>query len=131
MKKPWIFIPLLLGTSIVLVSITGFFGDKNTPAAKPNALWVELDNSQADQLRIPIPSLAPLVRRVEGAVLVVTTESVIKGQSQQMPPGFERGPFGDFFRFFGPQGPVPDRKARGQGSGFLIHPSGYALTNNH
>src|SRR5258706_4234743 len=104
MKKSWIYISIAVVSFTVFISLTGFFGDKKTPALKPNNLWVELEQSQSDQVKIAIPSLAPLVRRVKGAVLVVSTESVIKGQGSQLPPGFERGPFGDFFRFFGSQG---------------------------
>ncbi len=111
--------------------LVGFFGDK--PAVTPsiaNELWVEITPEQSKNSIIPIPSLAPLVNRVKPAVLVVATESVMQ-RNQQVPPGFE-----DLFRFFGPGagGPnmrMPEQKSTGLGSGFIIHPSGLALTNNH
>jgi serine protease Do len=117
----------------VFVSLTGFFGDKKMAVTKSNELWVELEAGQADQFKIPIPSLAPLVRRVEGSVLVVKSEFASK--RQQLPQGLEDSPFGDLPFFFGPpQGRRPNQQQRKDvafGSGFIIHPSGYALTNNH
>ncbi len=87
-----------------------------------------MTQEQAKSSIIPLPSLAPLVNRVKPAVLVVTTEAE-SNVNQQIPPGFE-----DFFRFFGPGQGVrggPKQKSTGLGSGFIIHPSGLALTNNH
>src|SRR3989338_9067016 len=125
MKK----ILIALSMTLPLVFLLAFFGDKPTlPASKNNDIWVEMTPEQVKSFIIPIPSLAPLVNRVKPAVLVVTTESVTQTR-QQIPPGFE-----DFFRFFGPGAPgmkMPDQKSVGLGSGFVIHPSGLALTNNH
>jgi len=91
-------------------------------------LWVELSPEQAAKESISIPSLAPLVERTKKAVILVHTE--MKEQSNQLqgegiPP--------EFFRFFGqqPQMQQPEQKPQGQGSGFIIHPSGLALTNHH
>lgn len=100
--------------------LVAFFGDK--PALTPsttNNVWVEMTPEQAKNFMIPVASLAPLVNRVKPAVLVVTTESIAQNQLQ-VPPGFE-----DFFR------KMPEQKSTGLGSGFIIHPSGLALTNNH
>lgn len=119
---------IIPGVMILTLSLVAFFGDKPTlSASKTNDIWVEMLPEQAKSFLIPIPSLAPLVNRVKSAVLVVTTESVTQGQ-QQIPPGFE-----DFFRFFGPAPgmKLPEQKSTGLGSGFIIHPSGLALTNNH
>lgn len=89
---------------------------------KDTSLWMEITPEQAKSSLIPIPSLAPLVNRVKPAVLVVTTESINKqGRQLMLPPGFE-----EFFQM--PQQP---QKSTGLGSGFIIHPSGLALTNNH
>ncbi len=80
--------------------------------------WTERTASRA---RVPMPSLAPLVKEAEASVLSIYVES----RSGVDP----NDPRLDFFRRFGVE--VPDFKQQGQGTGFLIHPDGYAITNHH
>ena len=94
----------------------------------------------------PQPGFAPLVSKVKAAVVEIATVSspgVEQGQRereeqnqqlQQMPD--MPGPFGDMLRqYFGQQGGgqqgggVPEQHALG--SGFIIDPAGYIVTNNH
>ena len=87
------------------------------PGQARSDLWVEGKGS-SNSPRISIPSLAPLVKARESAVLVVNTVS--EG------PEMTALPFP-----FGRERQAPRRRSSGQGSGFIIHPHGYALTNQH
>jgi serine protease Do len=71
-----------------------------------------------------LPSLAPLVDSVRGAV--VNVEVVARGgmeQDEEVPEGFEQ--------FFGHPFNPRQQIRKGAGSGFVIDPKGYLLTNNH
>jgi serine protease Do len=76
-------------------------------------------------------SFADLVEAVMPAVVNVST--VREGGPEVAAPfGM---PYDEFFRRFGipvPRGPeMPGRRGIAQGSGFIIDPSGYVVTNNH
>jgi serine protease Do len=86
----------------------------STSALADRALWTERNAPP----RIQLPSLAPLVAESEAAVLSITVEST--AQSSVDPRAL---------RMFGLE--APDQKRQGMGTGFLIHPDGYALTNHH
>ncbi|HTI87387.1 MAG TPA: DegQ family serine endoprotease [Alphaproteobacteria bacterium] len=79
------------------------------------------------------PGFADLVDHVKHAVVnISTTQKVERQQSDEMPfpPG---SPFAELFkRFQQQQGNQDESQARhALGSGFVIDPSGYIVTNNH
>ena len=95
----------------------------------------------------PAPdSFADLAEKLQPAVVNVSTTQTVKGDQHadrtnpdlpQLPPG---SPFEEFFKdFFNhnkqQQNADPDsdttRKATSLGSGFIIDPAGYVVTNNH
>jgi serine protease Do len=83
------------------------------------------------------PSFAPLVEQVKGAVVNISATEIDQnvasqdddGNLQQLPPGMQ-----DFFRRFGGGHGMrqfhPGR-VKVAGSGFIVDPSGYVVTNNH
>ena len=93
----------------------------------------------------PAPEgFADLTEKLAPAVVNISTTQTVKPEKQreraapgrpQFPPG---SPFEEFFKDFfdrnGQQGDRPEakpRKATSLGSGFVIDPAGYIVTNNH
>ena len=80
-------------------------------------------------------SFAPLVDQVKGAVVNISTTELrqeVAAEGDEAPQIPENSPLAPFFHQFGQgqrqlhQGPV-----KALGSGFIVDPSGYVVTNNH
>lgn len=79
------------------------------------------------------PSFADIVDPLLPAVVNVSTTSEVKKEAPpEMPDLPEGSPLGELFkRFFEEQYSRAPRKATALGSGFIIDPAGYVVTNNH
>jgi len=125
---PALAIVITLGVGIVI----GTFVSGGVRAARPYA-------GAPDARALPAPSavalsdsFASVASTVEPAVVNINTESTVKVSSHRQLENPGDAPFGDFFdRFFhnGPDG--GDFRQQSLGSGFILDPSGYVMTNYH
>ncbi len=116
---------LLLGTAIGAGGVAWTLSDRSF-AATPAPITVTPTNPQ--------PGFAPLIAKVKPAVvqIAVTSQPAADRQGadmQQMPD--LPPPFDQMFRHrFGGQGGAM-REQHALGSGFIVDPTGYIVTNNH
>lgn len=97
-----------------------------------------LDGSKIEQSAMP-GSFADLVDAVSPAVVNISATGKARGERGKAMPQFKMpdgSPLEDFFRRFGDRqgpfaGPDAPSPSRGLGSGFVIDPAGYVVTNYH
>ncbi|MFN4277773.1 MAG: DegQ family serine endoprotease [Ferrovibrio sp.] len=91
-----------------------------------------LPAAPVEQLAVK-PSFADLVEKVKPAVVNIATTEKATRQAQRLPQSpFPPGsPFEEFFRQFGEQQQRRSGSQHALGSGFIIDPAGYVVTNNH
>ncbi|NUP05754.1 MAG: PDZ domain-containing protein [Polyangiaceae bacterium] len=106
--------------------------EANDPAKATNRTLADLNADRAEfpPLKVsdplpptPVPStfdVADLAERVKPTVVNITTT-----QRVNLPDGHP------FEFFFGPDGRVPPGERTGAGTGFIIDPQGYVITNEH
>jgi len=143
--------PLSVGAGVLLtgaLAVSLVFHESSMRAAEVNAAPID-DNSVAALTALD-RAMEAVAAHVEPAVVNVQVtskgseeETAQEGQQQQLPPGFAQffGPNGPFGGAFGQpgqgQGQGQGRRSQqqplehGVGSGIIISPDGYIVTNNH
>jgi serine protease Do len=130
--------PMATGVAVALGVVVGGLGIGHLRGAVPNTnppVTLKLANPNEGPSR---DSLAPVVKQVLPEVVNISSTKVVKaeagasGQMPEMMDPFLRQFFGDNpgSHFNRPQPPQEGRE-RGLGSGVIVSPDGYILTNNH
>ncbi|HEY7305449.1 MAG TPA: Do family serine endopeptidase [Bryobacteraceae bacterium] len=86
-------------------------------------------NTSTQRLSQLSGSFADVIEKASPAVVSIRMTRVIKASEQQQGNPFLSDPF--FRQFFGPMARPRDQREEGLGSGIIVSPSGYILTNNH
>ncbi len=134
-NKPTRLLPALLVLSTLLAGVLiGTIVSRSVDAAPEDSDPV----SDATPLAVPPAEpveneFAELARRARPSVVSIFIPAAREDLTNERERGFD-SPEDMFRRFFGlPEGqtPAPRRRGPGQGSGVIVDPKGYIITNNH
>jgi Do/DeqQ family serine protease len=110
-----------------LIAAFAVMNHSNTPVAVVARADTNASQRAVSQLS---NSFADIIEKASPAVVEISMTRIIKASEQQSNNPFLSDPF--FRQFFGGQGLRPrDQREEGLGSGVIISPAGYIVTNNH
>jgi serine protease Do len=119
---------------VAVPAIVGGFTFKDVPVIQPAHADTNLSQQPGAVQMVPA-TFADLAARVTPAVVNISSTHVETADAQPDMPNFPKGsPLEQFFKQFmeSQNGGKPmKRKATALGSGFVIDPTGYIVTNNH
>jgi serine protease Do len=125
-KTRWGWPALALVAALAVGGVTTGFGlTKGTHVP----LWTEQSATTASAPTVQAPDWVKIGRELKPAVVNVSAKRSETAMPEMQGPSGEETPFDRYFKdFFGSR---PKRHERSMGSGFVINPNGYIVTNNH
>lgn len=103
--------------------------------AEDNELWIEGKGDKEIFPQINLPSFAPVIERLGKSVVNIRTKGKDTPAGRRRIPGYRgrqgQEPFSPFDFFFRLPPEHESRSFSSLGSGFVIHPDGYIVTNHH
>jgi serine protease Do len=133
---------MLAGAGCAALVLFPVFSGAQSPAENADSTGRNLSQQAQSEVSIALPSFAPLAERVLPAVVNISVELTEQAAAQaegdtqgngSLVPSVPGGtPFDQFLRrFFENPSRKSQEKTMALGSGFVIDPSGYVVTNNH